>query len=46
MLYALCAVPSLRKENPMFKTRLTELLEIQYPIIQGGLLWTGRRTHP
>ena len=24
------------------KTRITELLGIQYPIIQGGMMWVGR----
>ena len=24
------------------KTRITELLNIQYPIIQGGMMWVGR----
>lgn len=24
------------------KTRITELLDIQYPIIQGGMMWVGR----
>ena len=24
------------------KTRITELLEIEYPIIQGGMMWVGR----
>ncbi len=23
----------------MFKTRITEILGIEYPIIQGGILW-------
>jgi putative enoyl-[acyl-carrier-protein] reductase II len=27
------------KENPMFETRLTQILGIQYPIVQGGLQW-------
>lgn len=26
----------------MFKTRLTELLDIEYPIIQGGMMWLSR----
>ncbi len=26
----------------MFKTRVTELLNIQYPIIQGGMMWISR----
>ena len=26
----------------MFKTRVTEMLGIQYPIIQGGMAWLGR----
>jgi len=26
----------------MFKTRITEMLDIQYPIIQGGMLWLSR----
>jgi NADH:quinone reductase (non-electrogenic) len=27
------------REAPMFKTRITEMLGIEYPIIQGGMLW-------
>ena len=27
------------REALMFKTRITELLGIEYPIIQGGMLW-------
>jgi len=26
----------------MFKTRVTELLNIQYPIVQGGMMWISR----
>jgi len=26
----------------MFKTKVTELLDIQYPIIQGGMMWISR----
>ena len=26
----------------MFKTRITEMLDIQYPIIQGGMIWLSR----
>lgn len=26
----------------MFKTRVTELLDIEYPIIQGGMMWLSR----
>jgi len=26
----------------MFKTRITEMLDIQYPIIQGGMIWLAR----
>ena len=25
-----------------FKTRITELLDIEYPIVQGGMMWVGR----
>ena len=25
-----------------FKTRITELLNIEYPIVQGGMMWVGR----
>ncbi|HEY9547394.1 MAG TPA: nitronate monooxygenase family protein [Solimonas sp.] len=25
-----------------FKTRITELLEIEHPIVQGGMMWVGR----
>jgi NAD(P)H-dependent flavin oxidoreductase YrpB (nitropropane dioxygenase family) len=28
--------------NTMFKTRITELFGIKYPIIQGGMLWISR----
>ncbi len=26
----------------MFKTRITEMLDIKYPIIQGGMIWLSR----
>ena len=26
----------------MFKTKVTEMLGIEYPIIQGGMAWVGR----
>ena len=25
-----------------FKTRFTELVGIDYPIVQGGMMWVGR----
>ena len=25
-----------------FSTRITDLLDIQYPIVQGGMMWVGR----
>jgi nitronate monooxygenase len=28
--------------NLLMKTRITELLNIRYPIIQGGMMWVGR----
>jgi NAD(P)H-dependent flavin oxidoreductase YrpB (nitropropane dioxygenase family) len=31
-------IPFMR-ETPMFKTRITDMLGIEYPIIQGGMLW-------
>ena len=36
------------REALMFKTRITELLGIEYPIIQGGMLWlsTARSSSP
>jgi NAD(P)H-dependent flavin oxidoreductase YrpB (nitropropane dioxygenase family) len=30
------------QENPMFVTRLTQMLGIKYPIIQGGLQWLAK----
>ncbi len=32
----------LRKETSMFKTKMTELLNIEYPIMQGGMMWIAR----
>jgi NAD(P)H-dependent flavin oxidoreductase YrpB (nitropropane dioxygenase family) len=32
-------LPSNYKEHPMFATRLTQMLGIKYPIVQGGLQW-------
>jgi nitronate monooxygenase len=26
----------------MFKTRITELFGIEYPVVQGGLMWIAR----
>jgi nitronate monooxygenase len=34
--------PWLRKESIMFKTRVTEMLGIEYPIIAGGMNWLSR----
>src|SRR5690606_31379879 len=34
-------LPSKGSSNPM-KTRITEMLGIRYPIVQGGMQWVGR----
>lgn len=34
--------PYVKLENPMFKTRITEMLGIQYPILQGGMQWLAK----
>ncbi|TXS95236.1 nitronate monooxygenase [Parahaliea maris] len=30
------------KEDVCMKTRITEMLDIEYPIVQGGMMWVGR----
>lgn len=34
--------PTTRARQPAMKTRVTELLGIDYPIVQGGMMWVGR----
>jgi NADH:quinone reductase (non-electrogenic) len=29
-------------QQPAMKTRITEMLGIRYPIVQGGMMWVGR----
>ncbi|MDB5982111.1 MAG: 2-nitropropane dioxygenase precursor [Pseudomonas sp.] len=36
------AVDDRNKKLPVMKTRVTEMLGIRYPIVQGGMMWVGR----
>jgi len=36
------AVDSRNRKIPAMKTRVTEMLGIRYPIVQGGMMWVGR----
>src|SRR5690606_13323257 len=36
------APPCSHPDNTMFKTRITDLFGIKYPIVQGGMQWVAR----